>query len=231
MAAAMRVTLASSSTWRCLTSKASWHATMPPTESYAMNAVCATVAIFFLTLSGSAFAATSECVAIKDSTKRLKCYDSAQKNDGAGAALKGKQNAAAESALKALRKLRSAAQMGVSLRDYGQLIMEQITSVDEDLISIPNGELKSAIEQSKLAYIDAKDVWSGMINAQYINVFVSVYKPNYSKYDIDPKYSALLDSAGSARSTDINKSYILGPIWAAGAKSLEQAEHILAAQK
>lgn len=68
-----------------------------------------------------------------------------------------------QEALKALRKLNSATSVGISLMQYGQLLVDAKASLDEALATMPVGELRNELALSMQAYVDAKEVWNVII--------------------------------------------------------------------
>jgi hypothetical protein len=71
---------------------------------------------------------------------------------------------AAKSAIKALRKMDAAAQVGVSYQEYGSRLIDTKAEVDEALSQIPEGKVKREIHLSMEAYTDANMAWSNLID-------------------------------------------------------------------
>jgi MltA-interacting protein MipA len=69
-------------------------------------------------------------------------------------------NAAAGEALRALRKVAGAVEVGVNYQQYGQLVIEAKAAVDEALATIPAGELRNEIAATMDSYADAGRVWT-----------------------------------------------------------------------
>ena len=63
-------------------------------------------------------------------------------------------------AVKALRKLDGATQVGVTFPQYGPLLIEAKSSVDEALADLPEGELKREILAAMEDYVIAGQAWS-----------------------------------------------------------------------
>lgn len=68
-----------------------------------------------------------------------------------------------DNALKALRKIEASTQVGVTREQYGSLIIEAKTQVNEANGSLPDGELKTELNQAVDAYADAGEVWDKQI--------------------------------------------------------------------
>jgi hypothetical protein len=73
--------------------------------------------------------------------------------------LKGKQQVAASEAMTALRKIEAAVQVGVSYQQYGVLLIDAKSKVNDANAVLPDGELKSKLNAAMDAYADAGQVW------------------------------------------------------------------------
>jgi hypothetical protein len=94
---------------------------------------------------------------------------SEQTKDGRSA-LSPQTATAARAAIKELRKLAGATEIGISFREYGSRLIDIKTTVDEALASIREGELKTEISLALEAYVDAGQAWNTIIkdgNARY----------------------------------------------------------------
>jgi hypothetical protein len=90
--------------------------------------------------------------------------------DSRSQALSPRVATAARTAVKELRKLAGATEIGVSFQDYGSRLIDAKNAIDEALVSIPEGELKKEIGLALEAYVDAGHAWNTIIkdgNAQY----------------------------------------------------------------
>lgn len=70
------------------------------------------------------------------------------------------QKLAAQSALKSLRKLGAAADVGVSLTDYQSRLIDTKSDVEENLRSVPDSKVKTMIEDTMQTYQDASTFWN-----------------------------------------------------------------------
>ncbi|MDX6498994.1 MAG: hypothetical protein QOG23_2254 [Blastocatellia bacterium] len=70
-----------------------------------------------------------------------------------------KQKAVATDALKALRKMDTATDVGVSYMQYGPMLIEAKTSVNDALSGLPDGQLKDELNAAIEAYSDANTLW------------------------------------------------------------------------
>jgi hypothetical protein len=83
-------------------------------------------------------------------------------------------------AIKALRKLKSASDVGVSYVNYGPLVVDAKTEVDDALAKIPDNALRGAILKSMQQYEFASEVWnrywqSDFVDGEYKNIAVNRY--------------------------------------------------------
>jgi phage gp46-like protein len=74
--------------------------------------------------------------------------------------LSSQQQTSANEALKALKKVQAATQVGVNSSQYGQLVIEAQAAVNDASSKLPDGELKKELQAAIEAYGDAPDAWS-----------------------------------------------------------------------
>jgi hypothetical protein len=133
--------------------------------------------------------------------------------------------AAAEEAMKALRRLASAATVGINLRDYSQLVVTESANVDEALRRVPEGPFRDAVLRSRQAYIDAREVWSASITWHYASVFRQAIAPTLHRYSIN---TSVLDDGRTSNMSDIPISIFLSPIWTAARAEATAADAAIA---
>src|SRR5262249_54764044 len=73
--------------------------------------------------------------------------------------ISAKERSALEAAVKALRKIEAATQVGVNYQQYGQLLIDGKAQVNESSAVISDGKLKQDINWTMDAYADAGTVW------------------------------------------------------------------------
>jgi hypothetical protein len=71
-----------------------------------------------------------------------------------------------EQALRGLRKLAGAVEVGVNHLQYSALVIDAKAPVDEALASLPDGELKEQLKAAMDAYTDAGTVWNHIVEAR-----------------------------------------------------------------
>lgn len=112
---------------------------------------------------------------------------------------------AARAALKALRKVDAATEVGVDLTIYNSLIIDAKVSVDEASNLLPNGKLKDDVNRAMEAYIDAKKAWGFSLKSQD---YLSADDPEVQTWG--KKYSFQID-ANTTR--QIHRDEILKVMW------------------
>lgn len=74
--------------------------------------------------------------------------------------LSGQKNIAAQNALKALKKVQAAVEVGTQYQQYNQLVIEAKAAVNDASSQLPEGELKGELEAAIEAYADAGEGWA-----------------------------------------------------------------------
>lgn len=95
-----------------------------------------------------------------------------------------KEQVAADAALKALRKLEAATQVGVSYQQYGQLLIDAKAQVNEASTLITRPKLKDDINWIMDAFTDAGKVWAKKVKGD--KSLFSLVEPGK---ELIPKYS------------------------------------------
>lgn len=159
------------------------------------------------------------------------------------------QNEAVETALKSLRKLQAATEVGVSLTSYQNRLIDTKADVDEALRSIPPGSISNAIQTAMQSYQDASTFWSACIQLQHRYDIINATEPILNKYglvlnregplppdgpppaadatveelkqQVDDGLAALV-VAGNINDTDQNR--ILSAIWANASRCISEAK-------
>lgn len=137
-----------------------------------------------------------------------------------GGGLSAEQRSAANDALKALRKVEAATQVGVNYQQYGQLAIEAKAATNQAVASLPDGELKSEIVAAMEAYADAGDAWGKAINDNF-------YSNAKIANDLKQKYDFDYQKSSATLSKDDWKSLMLSMIWATARNRLNKATSLL----
>ena len=138
---------------------------------------------------------------------------------------------AAQDAMKELRKLRSAIEIGLSYRQYTDRLVDTKTETDEKLRILPASAFKQEISATMEAFADARELWRlALANVKSAKVYLFYAGKIFEKYNIhldrDPTtVDERVWVAGPTKETFLD--YPLKQIWAAAIQHLEQAEGLL----
>lgn len=73
------------------------------------------------------------------------------------------KNSEAKEALRALRKIEAATQVGVTYQEYGSLIIDAQAKVNEATAKLPDGELKQNLYGTITLYAKIRELWGTQI--------------------------------------------------------------------
>ncbi len=124
---------------------------------------------------------------------------------------------AAVAALKSLRKMAGAAQMGINFQEYSSRIIDAKADVDESLAQLPDGEVKKEIALALQAYVDAKTIWNDAATSDYVFTMYEPAKTLQRKYKIPERQ----------KGTMTDKTVALSTIWSVASKHIERASKVL----
>ncbi len=131
---------------------------------------------------------------------------------------------AALAALKSLRKIAGATEIGINVQDYGSRLIDTKADIDEQLAQLPEGEVKKEIQLALQAYVDAHSIWSA--SAEYDFVLVKAATADIlKKYNIPTKQNA--DDKKYNIPPSANKHLALNLIWKAGDNHIEKATKLM----
>lgn len=121
-----------------------------------------------------------------------------------------------ESALKSLRKLAAATEVGVNFQEYGSRLIDVKAEVNEFLPKITDGYVKDEIKLAMESYADASTAWNNMLRRDYLLIG---FEPADT---LQKKYSIPIDrSIGNIPL--LPRNVVLSTIWAAARKHIENA--------
>lgn len=120
---------------------------------------------------------------------------------------------AVANALKALRKLSSATEVGINFRDYGSRVVDVKTELNELLPTITEGRTKEAIQSAMSAYQDAGTLWNGYIQSTY-------FSTSSEATLLLKKYSLSYEANGTCI---FESGCILPKVWAIAKTRLDEA--------
>jgi hypothetical protein len=127
--------------------------------------------------------------------------------------------AAALEALKALRKMAGATEIGISFQEYGSRMIDAKADVEEALRQLPEGELRTEIALAMDAYADASKAWNQMIRYDFMLV---EFEPGSS---LQKKYDIPIDA--SLGSKVMTRNVVLSTIWGAAKPHIEKADALI----
>lgn len=131
-----------------------------------------------------------------------------------------------DQALRALRKLAGATEVGVNYQQYSALVIDAKAAVDEALATVSDEELKSELKSSIDAYVDAGRVWDDMVSIPSSRgrvVLVTSQGPNEPIYSIHKKYADPVPAGTSV----ISGEDLRNTVWAAARKHLEKVSALV----
>lgn len=134
--------------------------------------------------------------------------------------LSSKQQASADDAMKALRKLGAATQVGVNYQQYGSLVIDAQAEVNGALAVLPDGELKKEMNAAMEAYADASQVWSKKIAER------GIYQDEEPGKTVIPKYSLKTEKTFPGELIKTDPDDALQAIWAAARLHLDKASSL-----
>ncbi|MEI7841950.1 MAG: hypothetical protein WCI39_02865 [Gallionellaceae bacterium] len=159
------------------------------------------------------FIAISLCLASLVSA----CNPNDNKSNGAvTTASKPAPSPAAQSALRALRKMSGAVEIGISSKEYGSRMIDLKAEVEELLTQLPEGEVKKEVALALQASIDAKAAFEVGTTADGIT-------PTY----FEPVKSLMLKYEIPKRGEWIGPVFLVKTIWKAADKHIERATQVL----
>jgi hypothetical protein len=124
--------------------------------------------------------------------------------------------AAVRDALKALRKMAGATEIGITFQEYGSRVIDAKADVEEALRQLPEGELKTEIALAMDAYADASKAWNEMIRYDFMLVD---FEPGSS---LQKKYDIPVDTSLSSKM--MRRNVVLSTIWGAAKSHIEKAD-------
>jgi len=126
-----------------------------------------------------------------------------------------KSNEAIANALKSLKKLSAATEVGISFQEYGKRLIDVKIEVDDSITSLPDGYVKDEIKLAMEAYTDASTAWNNMIRDDYLFPSLEPGKSLQKKYSIPIDRSIGMDL--------LPRNLVLSTIWAAARQHIENA--------
>lgn len=98
--------------------------------------------------------------------------------------LSSKQKTAAGEAVAALRKIHAATEVGVNYQQYGMLLVEAKSKVNDANAALPDGELKNKLNAAMEAYADAGQAWGVKVSDRLLKPDTEPGATLMRKYDL-----------------------------------------------
>ena len=135
--------------------------------------------------------------------------------------LSSKQKTAADNALKSLKKIEAATQVGVNYQQYGQLVIDAKAQVNEAASVLPDRDLKKELNATMEAYTDASQAWSTKVSSLSLKPDTEPGATLMRRYNLKTHSF----KAGSTELVWLSEDEARQAAWSAA------AEHLLTAQK
>lgn len=132
--------------------------------------------------------------------------------------LSASARAKTEIALKALRKMKAATEIGVTLPEYSSRLIDGKVEVDEALAVLPGGFLKEELRLALEAFVDVGKAWNQMGKYSFI------LAQSETGWMLAGRYG--LQSDTSLQSPVFFKDYFLSTIWEIAARHVENATRL-----
>jgi hypothetical protein len=126
-------------------------------------------------------------------------------------------NPAIDNALKSLRKMASAIDVGLNFQEYGKRILDLKFEVEEEIAKLPDSELKQEIKLCLQAYIDAATAWNETLRYDFLLTKYEPGKTLQQKYAIPP-----MDKSNET----IDKNTTIQVIWKTARKHLDRSTEL-----
>lgn len=208
-----------------------------------MKTVVAVITITLLAFAtsahGQAGSAAAKCAELKDPKKRLACFDvkvpellkefaesnAAKQAEASLAEAQAGQVKLIKSALRELRKLSTAAEVGISKGDYSRRLIDVTANVREELSQVEEGPIKENLGIALIRFQAAAEIWAATFETEYPYRFFQVYESHLMTYGVyRTTYS---NSEQYTPFTRLDRSRVISPIWQAARESMAAAELLL----
>jgi hypothetical protein len=129
-------------------------------------------------------------------------------------------NPVIEKTLTSLRRMASAAEVGINSQEYGKRVIDLKFEVEEGIAKLPDSELKQEIKLCLQAYIDAATVWGfrGITDDGFVFTDYEPIKTLQEKYAIPKKKIHSING--------VYLSVALNKIWEVARKHLERSTEL-----
>jgi len=145
-----------------------------------------------------------------------------------GSSLSAEQKSAVGDAVKLLRKVDAATEVGVSYAQYGPMLIDAQASVNEASTALPEGELKNELKLAIEAYKDAYLAWQITNKQGFITVGQSIPQGIAEGSHLVKKYSIPLTFPNDPEKTSlVSKEDALNTIWKVARTHIDKASSLI----
>ncbi len=130
------------------------------------------------------------------------------------------QRTAASDALKALKKMDAATEIGVNYQQFGAMAIEAKAEVNEASSKLPDGELKRELQSAMGTYADALAVWQDSSNG--LSTYGDLAELLLQKYSFKVEFYESYEIGHKEQ-----RSRALSVIWAKGREHIDRASKLL----
>jgi hypothetical protein len=134
-------------------------------------------------------------------------------------------------ALRSLRKLEGATEVGINFQEYGRRLVDVKAEVDEALRGAPEGGATIEIRSALQAYVDAGQAWGEL--QQRRSRYPSLFPDNDAMADaLQKKYSIPTETVNTSGGSippfrAMSQNVVLSTIWKAAKNHIQQAENLI----
>jgi len=133
------------------------------------------------------------------------------------------KNEDANRALRALRKLGGATEIGISFQEYGSRLIDIKNEVDEATSRIPASDLKNELTSAMEAYVDAGQAWNQMLRYDFMLPNTALGLTLISKYSLQARELV----PGNRSTLALPRDYVLSAVWAAARAHIDRANSLM----
>ncbi|HEY0428912.1 MAG TPA: hypothetical protein VGC76_14115 [Pyrinomonadaceae bacterium] len=117
--------------------------------------------------------------------------------------LNDKQRKSAEDAIGALKKLDAATDVGINKIEYSKMLIDALSTVNQAMEKMPDGELKQETKSAMDSFMDAKKLWNMM--GEDSNISVCETQPDTT--NVNTSVRDFLEIACNREGADLMKRY------------------------
>jgi hypothetical protein len=129
----------------------------------------------------------------------------------------------ANRALRALRKLAGATQIGINFQEYGSRLIDAKNEVDEATSHMSTSNIKTELTLAMEAYVDAGQAWNQMLRYEFMLPNAEPGLTLIKKYSLEPRELV----PGNRSTLALPRNYVLSALWEAARAHIERVESLM----